>query len=127
MLLNDFYFIRSFEADDKTINAELEFNVDHNIFKGHFPAVPVVPGVCMMQMVQEMIEKQTSSVKRISHVQQMKFLTLINPAVSPSVHLSLSYIQGTDDVLHVSASLLNDSVIYFKFKGDFIADQEEPA
>lgn len=123
ILLNDFYYIRSFDADDKTINAELEFNTEHDIFKGHFPAVPVVPGVCMMQIIQEMVEKLTMSAKRISNVQQMKFLTLINPAITPGVHLSLSFTTTPGEVLQVTASLLNDTVTYFKFRGEFVNEQ----
>ncbi len=120
ILLNDFYFIRSIDVNDTNISAELEFKVDHDIFKGHFPAMPVVPGVCMMQIVHEIVERETGSAKRVREVQQMKFLTLINPQVSHKVKLALSYTITEHNMVRVTASLLNEGVVYFKFKGDFV-------
>jgi 3-hydroxyacyl-[acyl-carrier-protein] dehydratase len=117
MLLDTFYSIVAYEQGEKSARATLRFNPDHPIFAGHFPAVPVVPGVCMMQMVQEMVEKQAGVKTNIDKVSVMKFLTLINPLQVSSVDMDLSYILSEDDIFLVTASLFNGAVVYFKFKG----------
>ena len=56
MLLNDFFTIRDKVTSETEIWAELIINSNHKIFEGHFPNQPVVPGVCMMQMIKEITE-----------------------------------------------------------------------
>ena len=58
MLLNDFFFIQRVESGEKSLHAFLTIDRNHRIFNGHFPAVPIVPGVCMMQMMKEIMEQQ---------------------------------------------------------------------
>lgn len=49
MLLDNFYTILSSEQPDETSGTVLlELNPDHAIYQGHFPAHPVVPGVCLL-------------------------------------------------------------------------------
>lgn len=117
MLLDNFYFFRSYEPADSSLNAILEFVPANPIFKGHFPSVPVVPGVCMMQIVKESFEKLTGKKVRLTKVPLMKFLTLINPLENKTVHMDLSYAPIDDRSFQVTANLFNESVVYFKFKG----------
>ena len=82
MILKDnFYTIREsrFEADE--INATIELNPAHKIFKGHFPGLPIVPGVCMVQIQKELIEKELSRKIILKKATNIKFLSIINPLV----------------------------------------------
>jgi 3-hydroxyacyl-[acyl-carrier-protein] dehydratase len=117
MLLDNFYFIRSYDPADSSLKVTLEFIPAHPIFKGHFPAVPVVPGVCMMQIVRELFEKATSKTVRLTKVPLMKFLTLINPLQNPTVEMDLAYTTIDESNYQVTATILNKDVVYFKFKG----------
>lgn len=117
MLLDNFYFIRSYEPADLSLKAVLEFDNTHSIFKGHFPEVPVVPGVCMMQIVKELFEKHSGKTVRLTKVPLMKFLSLINPLQNATVQIDLQYSQVDDNNFLITASLLNENVVYFKFKG----------
>ncbi|HTE24283.1 hypothetical protein [Flavitalea sp.] len=117
MLLDNFYFIRSYEPADYSLKAVLEFDGAHSIFKGHFPAVPVVPGVCMMQIVKELFEKHSGKTARFTKVPLMKFLSLINPLKNATVKIDLLYSIIDENNFQLTASLLNENVVYFKFKG----------
>jgi 3-hydroxyacyl-[acyl-carrier-protein] dehydratase len=117
MLLDNFYFIRSYEPTDYSLKALLEFDGAHSIFKGHFPEVPVVPGVCMMQIVKELFEKHSGKTVRLTKVPLMKFLSLINPIKNATVQIDLLYSKIDDSNFQITASLLNENIIYFKFKG----------
>ncbi|RYG05798.1 MAG: hydroxymyristoyl-ACP dehydratase [Chitinophagaceae bacterium] len=107
--------VESTEAGFTKLKAILDVNAEHNIFKGHFPSVPVVPGVCMMQIIKEILEAQLGQETRLKTAANMKFLTVINPLENSSVQLELIY----NDALVVNASLFNEGVVYFKFKGQF--------
>ena len=115
MLQNDFFTIVSQVSGEGKLTGVLEFDPGHAIFKGHFPGVPVVPGVCMMQMVKEMLENAIGVETMLRKAMSMKFLTLINPLVNRSVQFEINY----TDELQVNASLFNEGVVYFKFKGGF--------
>ncbi|MBS1934927.1 MAG: hydroxymyristoyl-ACP dehydratase, partial [Bacteroidetes bacterium] len=56
MLQGNFFTITSIAHENISVKAVLELNPAHDIFKGHFPETPVVPGVCMLQMLKEVME-----------------------------------------------------------------------
>jgi len=55
-LLNDFFFILHQELAPDSVKAKITINQHHKIFEGHFPEMTVVPGVCMVQIVLEIME-----------------------------------------------------------------------
>ena len=120
MLSGDFFYITSLDQEGGKINAILEINANHKIFGGHFPGQPVVPGVCMMQMVKEILESVLSQNTRLVSAGHLKFLTVIDPTENNMIHAELKYSAGENGQIKVVASLVNESVIYFKMNGVFI-------
>ena len=51
MLSGSFLQVSQVNHQEGNITGEILFNEAHDIFKGHFPSIPVVPGVCMMQAI----------------------------------------------------------------------------
>ncbi|KAB6403026.1 3-hydroxylacyl-ACP dehydratase, partial [Bacteroides xylanisolvens] len=52
MLLDNFYTILSSESSDSTTwTIQIELNPAHTVYQGHFPEHPVVPGVCLLQLI----------------------------------------------------------------------------
>jgi len=58
MLIKNLYKIESFHYKNQQLKAEIFINKEHEIFKGHFPNNPVMPGVCMIQIIKELTEKE---------------------------------------------------------------------
>lgn len=115
MLLNDFFFIRTIENDEKSLKVSLQINKTHKIFAGHFPAVPVVPGVCMMQMMKEIMEQQKKCKLMLTAADNMKFLAVINPTEHSEIEADIQYENGSDGV-KISATLFSGSTTFFKVK-----------
>jgi len=118
MLLNDFFTISSQEHANGTIHALVRINRDHPIFEGHFPGQPVVPGVCMLQIVREVMELQLTERLFIAEADNIKFLTVINPDQHSQIQLSISY-KREDDVFSLQASLFEGNTTFFKLKAVF--------
>ena len=56
-LFKDFYTIHSVEkTGEHTFTSTIRLNPHHEIFIGHFPDHPITAGVCMMQIVKELME-----------------------------------------------------------------------
>ncbi|MFT3701945.1 MAG: 3-hydroxyacyl-ACP dehydratase [Agriterribacter sp.] len=119
MLENDFFHTRSFADDGNTIQAGLELNPEHAIFNGHFPGQPVVPGVCMVQMIKELLEKSIGKSLQLQKADHIKFLSFIVPTETPSIEALIKY-NIADDVLNVTASLTKQETVCLKMKGNFV-------
>jgi 3-hydroxyacyl-[acyl-carrier-protein] dehydratase len=115
ILLNDFYTIISSDASSGAVRAKITINRAHKIFDGHFPGLPIVPGVCMMQIIREIMEIITERSLLIAGAENMKFLAVINPDQNREVDVSITY---TDDngALNVNASIFAGTVTFFKLK-----------
>lgn len=119
ILLGDFYTIKNLTTVDSAVNAELELNASHKIYEGHFPGQPVTPGVCMMQMVKEIIETVVQRETRLVRASEMKFLLMIIPGENNIINAQIKYSIDENEGIHVIAALLKDNTTYFKFKGLF--------
>jgi 3-hydroxyacyl-[acyl-carrier-protein] dehydratase len=119
MLQGDFYTTSNVVIEGNALKALLSLSVSHSIFAGHFPGHPVVPGVCMMQMVKEMLELQIARETRMEKASMMKFLNMINPQVNSNVSIDVKHSVAEDGKINVDAQLYGDAVVFFKFKGVF--------
>lgn len=120
MLQNDFFHITDLQSADNTITATVEIDPAHSIFEGHFPGQPVVPGVCMMQMVKEITEQHLGKATNLLKADQIKFLTVLIPGESGPLRMDLKYNTREDGATGIDAQLLNDITVFFKFKGLFV-------
>lgn len=120
MLSGDFFYITNLDEGDGKITAVLELNATHKIFEGHFPGRPVVPGVCMIQMVKEILESVLEKSTRLAGADLIKFLVVIDPTENNVVHAEIKYFIDGDEKIIVGASLFNESVIYFRMNGIFL-------
>ncbi|MBZ5858852.1 hotdog family protein [Flavihumibacter profundi] len=119
MLIADFCTVSGFDHKDGTIKAVLNWNAGHAIFQGHFPGQPVVPGVCMMQLVKEILEIGLQKKMALQQGSQMKFLQFIDPRIQPSVEISLDYTENEYGQLLVNASLQMAGTVFFRFSGRY--------
>jgi 3-hydroxyacyl-[acyl-carrier-protein] dehydratase len=115
MLHNTFFKILKEEPAEGAVKALLSIDQDHAILKGHFPGQPVVPGVCMMQIVKELVERQTKRNLRLREAENMKFLSVIDPRQHQEVEASVSFSEN-NGIISLNASLFFGSVTFFKLK-----------
>ena len=118
MLKNDFFYIQSLTDHHGLISAVIEFNPSHKIFDGHFPGQPVVPGVCMMQAIKEIVETARGASFFLQKADFVKFLSVIVPKKNDPIHAEIKYADKDGDLLNFEARLFKEDVIYLKFKGE---------
>lgn len=118
MLLNNFYTITGLTQNENSMQASICINPAHDIFKGHFPNQPVVPGVCMVQIVKELMEQATGKSLLFSKGSQLKFLRLLVPAAEESVQVNISWKQEEAGYL-TQADFKKDTEAIFKLSGTF--------
>ncbi|MBL7703702.1 MAG: hypothetical protein JNM14_15740 [Ferruginibacter sp.] len=119
ILLNDFFTINNLKTSETDISAELVINAGHKIFEGHFPNQPVVPGVCMMQMIKEILESVINKETNLVQAADMKFLAVINPVENNVIQATIKYTSDEIGAVNVTATLFKGELVHFKFKGQF--------
>lgn len=119
MLRNSFYHIQRQETTASSVHAVIIFNDRHPIFDGHFPGQPVVPGVCMMQIVKDFVQDATQTAVMLSEGDNIKFLSVIDPRVNQVVEVSVTLVKENASIT-VNASMFSGATTFFKLKGIYI-------
>ena len=117
MLLDNFFKILSLEIVGAKANVRIELNPLHKIYRGHFPEIPVVPGVCMIQMLDEVMKKIVGREIKMLKGDHIKFLAVIDPMMKKELKFDINFSINENSKLNVLAELTNDDIKYFKFKG----------
>ncbi|MDY7393863.1 3-hydroxyacyl-ACP dehydratase [Aureibaculum sp. 2210JD6-5] len=116
MLLKNLYKILTFNFNEGELQSEIFINQDHEIFKGHFPGNPVMPGVCMIQIIKELTEKALDKKLFMEKSSNIKFMALINPEVNNTLVLNLNISDENDEIKVKNITKMGDTVA-LKFNG----------
>lgn len=106
------------QTAEGSITYTINWHAQHPVFEGHFPGRPVVPGVCMMQTVTELLEKALGKKVQVKKAGQMKFLNMIDPNVNPQTDIQLQH-KLQDGEIKVTATLKHETLTFMKFQGTF--------
>lgn len=118
MLIKDLYTINNFEIIEQKISAQLFINKENPIFKGHFPGNPVMPGVCMIQIIKELTEKALEKKLFMQKASNIKFMALINPEVNPTLNLTIDF-NEIDGLIKVKNVTKFEDTVALKYNGVF--------
>lgn len=112
---SDFFALESMTHYEAGIEALLHINPAHPIFKGHFPGQPVVPGVCMLQLIKEVAETALNRSLFMKQVAQVKYLQVLVPAYQKLIALEIGWKPG----LTFNANLKDGEQTIMKMSGTF--------
>jgi len=110
MLIEGLYVIKDYEYDKDTVSSTIQLNKEHPIFKGHFPGNPVMPGVCMIQIIKELTEKATGKQLFLKVSSNIKFMAIINPEENDILHLILNISNGEREVKVKNTTTFQDTL-----------------
>lgn len=125
MLLTDFYTIQKIETGENgKYCAFIHLNKEHEIFKGHFPGNPILPGVCTMQIIKELTETVVQKKLILSRAINVKFMALINPDVTPNLRLELDIETLETGEVKVKNSTYFDTTLALKLSNTYKVIEE---
>lgn len=116
MLIDDFYQIIDFDSTNDQINARIALKKDHEIYKGHFPDQPVVPGVIQLQIIKELLEKSLNHKLMLTDITTAKYLRMIDPNVSPELFVEIKLKKIESKTFKVDARIFEDTTVFTKLK-----------
>jgi 3-hydroxyacyl-[acyl-carrier-protein] dehydratase len=121
MLINELYQIKSSvrENDGSNLVVLVRLNREHPVFEGHFPGNPILPGVCTVQMVKEIIEKEIDKDLMLHKTGNIKYLGFVNPETTPDMQFNLKITEADHLVYHCNASIMAGGNMVCSFKGEY--------
>jgi 3-hydroxyacyl-[acyl-carrier-protein] dehydratase len=119
MPLSSLYTISDLKHSGGEFSANLRFDPDHGIFKGHFPSQPVVPGVTLLYILKDLCSTITCSEVSLVKGTNIKFLNIIDPRDEADLLISGTYTVKENNLILLIASIGSDDKINIKFKGLF--------
>jgi 3-hydroxyacyl-[acyl-carrier-protein] dehydratase len=123
MLLNTFFKILSTSKDEEKTVVRVELEKDHKIYEGHFPGNPVVPGVCLIQMIREGLEVVLDKKLRLFAADEIKFLHIVNPLTANLLTLEIKNRPNAGNPLAFNIMITDGQVTYLKMKAEFCSYQ----
>jgi 3-hydroxyacyl-[acyl-carrier-protein] dehydratase len=121
MFLNGLYTIKQILQEDSNnkLSILIQLNPSHEIFKGHFPGNPILPGVCIVQILKEILMNQLENKLILSNVNSIKYLSFINPGVNSIISFDVELKEMGNDNIFCNALIYFESVVFCRFKGCF--------
>jgi 3-hydroxyacyl-[acyl-carrier-protein] dehydratase len=120
MLIKDFYQIAEIVSEETNIVANIKLNVQHEVYKGHFPTQAVVPGVIQLQIIKEILEKHFEQKLFMGNVIQVKYLIPITPKETPELIINITYKKTDENILKSNITIGFNDIIFTKAKINFI-------
>lgn len=113
-LLNDFFRIEKSEIADGNYICRVRLNVDHTIYRAHFPGNPITPGVCLVQMVTECLEQFLGKNLYLKEVKNIKFLSVLSPVENDRVTLVFPKAALWETECNVQVAIVSAEIQYAK-------------
>jgi 3-hydroxyacyl-[acyl-carrier-protein] dehydratase len=67
------------EEDGQTLTAQFRFRDDLEVFRGHFPGRPLVPGAMQIEMVRRALMQVTGRTYYLARIRKAKFMAPVLP------------------------------------------------
>ena len=119
MILQDNLFtILAKDAD--TVAFEVRIHKEWPIYKAHFPGHPITPGVCIVQMIQELLGVHLGRKVSLRKAKNVRYLAIISPEEVSQLSISFPKIEEQEDgSLKVQAQVASGETLFTKLSATF--------
>lgn len=118
MPLNDFYTYRIESQSAGNIKARISINAGHPLFKGHFPAQPVTPGVVLVEIIRKVLSQTFNKEFMLTAAKDIKFIAAVIPTETTELELSIDY-ERSSAGLNANCIFSGNGQIFTKLRGEF--------
>ena len=102
MLRNNLYNITDVRQTPESATYSIQLNRDCIIYQAHFPGMPITPGVCIVQIAEELLSDYLQKPLQLTSVRNAKFLSILQPT-GQTVLVHFSAIKQAEDKVTAKA------------------------
>jgi 3-hydroxyacyl-[acyl-carrier-protein] dehydratase len=118
MPLNDLFTYSLKEFGSDIIIVSINLNVDHKLYKGHFPDKPVTPGVALIEIIRQILSATLKKNLMLTEAKDIKFIASVVPPNTNNLELEIKF-QDIDPGYSVNCILSGNNQVYTKLRGIF--------
>ena len=117
------YDIQSIEKGSDFAEILVSLNLNHEVYKGHFPGKPILPGALQVEMIKDVFGLVQETKLRLNSAKSIKYLGFIEPENIKELSLKFQF-KPTDEGMSLRATISDTQEdkpqIFTKFSGIFI-------
>ena len=119
-LQDNLFTVLSQQEEEGHLAFQLRIHPEWPIYKAHFPGHPITPGVCIVQMVQELLQECLHRNLILRKAKHIKYVSIISPEEVTDLTVTFSKIETQPDgSLKVQAQIANNETLYTKLSATF--------
>lgn len=118
-MLEGLFDIQEQTSEGTKKSYQVKVNSAHVVFQGHFPDQPVLPGVAMVYLSRFLTEKNLGKSIKLKEAQQIKFLNLVDPRVTPEFIYTNEILKEVDGVIYVKGEMRFNELTFFKISATY--------
>lgn len=107
-------------SDAGQLNVRVEISENHSVFDGHFPGLPILPGVYLIQMIKDSLNAFLPGNYSARAVDSVKYLVPVEPNKNNVLRLEMTLKESDSNMVVSTNSYFEDNTVHFKFKGEFV-------
>jgi len=113
-LLNNLFSILDREDTEDGFSFRIRLERDCIIYDAHFPGQPITPGVCIIQMAQELFEEETRIKCELTRIKNVKFISIMVPEEGNSFVYSFRKVAEEDGSLKMQVTVTSEDAVNAK-------------
>jgi len=120
MIPNLYKIISISASGEDSVSFEVQLNRKCEIFDGHFPGQPVLPGVCTLEIIKDCISNIRGNKVILSGISQCKFTGMVDPGIENLLKIDIDIKPGIKDLTgSVNAIVSASERVILKLKGEY--------
>ncbi|NOY49648.1 MAG: 3-hydroxyacyl-ACP dehydratase [Chlorobi bacterium] len=123
MLIENFYKTLDSSRSERGYVFNIKLKPGHEVYKGHFPDQPVVPGVIQLQIIKELLEGQKQLSLFMDSIVQVKYLRPILPDEDTLLKLEVGIKTQTPENIKSRIVISSGEIIFTKAIINFSIEQ----
>lgn len=89
-------------ADEEALSYQIRLRRGCVIYQAHFPGEPITPGVCIVQIAKELMERHVGKLFEIEKVKNVRFYSVLSPVESEEAEFKFSHLETAEDAPSLS-------------------------
>ncbi len=118
-LADDFFNIVSCNGNESELTCNIALNSSHFIYTAHFPGNPITPGVCIVQIAQEILEKQFDCKLALTTLNNIKFMQVLSPLNVGDIQYKIAIATTEEKNIKIKATVSDSNNTYSKFTATY--------
>ena len=119
-LQDNLYTIVSQQQEEGLDVFHVRLHPEWAIYKAHFPGHPITPGVCIVKMIQELLQKLQGRELSLQRAKNIKYLSIISPEEVSDLTIAFTKVEAQpDNSIKVQAQVASGETLYTKLSATF--------